>query len=323
LRRKIFKHKVGEEFEVPVIGHGGRFGYEMRGCLTVEDPRKRCIVGSDAAGIQLRALTHYMGDEEYKDVILNGDVHRYNAAKLFGLNSPDDVTPDQRKTAKVFIYAFLLGAGDWKIGDIAGVPEGGFLEISQKDYKWFVKNTRTGEEEFLTEQTLTKRGLIKYVQRVNWKTGEVQGFKRNAKVSEKIAAGARLRQQFLDGLPKLAELIKEAHERADIGYMKGLDGRAVPIPSKHKSLTAYLQSYEAIIMKTAIVLWHKKKDEMGIDAHAVAFVHDELQMDCAIEDADKAGQLFVNCIGEAGRLYSSFIPLDGSYLVGSSWADAH
>lgn len=188
---------------------------------------------------------------------------------------------------------------------------------------WVIKNSRTNEQETVSEETIEKRGLLKYIQRTSWKTGEVLGYKKFAKVSEKIAEGARLRKQFLDGLPKLARLIERAHERADIGYMVGLDGRPVPVPSKHKSLTAYLQSYEAIIMKTAIVLWERRKNEMGLDAHSVAFVHDELQMDCEESIAPIAGQLFVKCIEDAGTMYGSYIPLTGEYLIGESWGDAH
>ena len=76
-------------------------------------------------------------------------------------------------------------------------------------------------------------------------------------------------------------------------------------------------------MKTAIVLWYKRKLEEGLDAHAVAFVHDELQMDCAKKDAKRAGELFTECLLSAGKHYDTFIPTSGEYLVGAHWADCH
>lgn len=69
----------------------------------------RILVGYDGAGLELRMLAHYVNDPEYTKQILDGDIHSYNQ-KLAGLPNRD--------AAKTFIYAFLYGAGDQKIGDI-------------------------------------------------------------------------------------------------------------------------------------------------------------------------------------------------------------
>ena len=52
-----------------------------------------------------------MNDKEYTNEIINGDVHSANQ-KAAGLTTRD--------AAKTFIYAFLYGAGDAKIGSIVG-----------------------------------------------------------------------------------------------------------------------------------------------------------------------------------------------------------
>ena len=85
---------------------------EYRECFTVPEGYK--LVGVDASGLELRMLAHYMRDEKYTDLILNGDIHTYNQ-KAAGL-----ATRDQAKT---FIYAFLYGAGNEKIGSIVGGGE--------------------------------------------------------------------------------------------------------------------------------------------------------------------------------------------------------
>jgi len=82
---------------------------QYRECFIVEPGNK--LVGIDASGLELRMLAHYMRDEKYTDLILNGDIHTYNQ-KAAGLPSRND--------AKTFIYAFLYGAGDAKIGSIIG-----------------------------------------------------------------------------------------------------------------------------------------------------------------------------------------------------------
>ena len=82
---------------------------EYRSCFTVPEGYK--LVGIDASGLELRMLAHYMKDEAYTDLILHGDIHTYNQ-EAAGLPSRND--------AKTFIYAFLYGAGDAKIGSIVG-----------------------------------------------------------------------------------------------------------------------------------------------------------------------------------------------------------
>jgi DNA polymerase I-like protein with 3'-5' exonuclease and polymerase domains len=85
------------------------YGKECRSCWTVADKFK--LVGIDASGLELRMLAHYLNDEEFTDDIINGDIHTANQ-KRAGLKS--------RNQAKTFIYAFLYGAGDAKIGSVIG-----------------------------------------------------------------------------------------------------------------------------------------------------------------------------------------------------------
>jgi DNA polymerase-1 len=75
------------------------------------------LVGTDAEGIQLRIFGHYINDQKFIEALISGnkdegtDPHSLNSAIL----------ECDRDTAKTFIYAFLLGAGDKKIGEILGV----------------------------------------------------------------------------------------------------------------------------------------------------------------------------------------------------------
>ena len=85
------------------------YGHECRSCWTVPVGKK--LVGFDASGLELRMLAHYMKDEDYTNEIINGDIHTANQ-RLAGLES--------RNQAKTFIYALLYGAGDEKLGSVAG-----------------------------------------------------------------------------------------------------------------------------------------------------------------------------------------------------------
>jgi DNA polymerase I len=98
-------HRSPNMAQIP--NSGSEYGAECRSCWTVPEGYK--LVGIDASGLELRMLAHYMNDEDYTNEIINGDIHTTNQ-KLAGLKS--------RNQAKTFIYAFLYGAGDAKIGAV-------------------------------------------------------------------------------------------------------------------------------------------------------------------------------------------------------------
>ena len=85
------------------------FGKEMRSMFCVGEGR--VLVGSDASGLELRCLAHYMNDPDYVELILHGDIHEFNR-EVMGLAT--------RNIAKSVIYCTLYGGGIKKIGETAG-----------------------------------------------------------------------------------------------------------------------------------------------------------------------------------------------------------
>ena len=81
------------------------------------------FVGYDGAGLELRMFAHYVNDPEYTKEIVGGDIHTANQLAA-GLPTRDD--------AKTFIYAFLYGAGDAKLGSIIGGTSKDGAEIRAK-----------------------------------------------------------------------------------------------------------------------------------------------------------------------------------------------
>ena len=100
-------HRAPNVAQVPSVA--SEYGKECRSCWTVRDGYK--LVGIDASGLELRMLAHYMDDKEYTNEVTEGDIHTANQ-KAAGLKSRDQ--------AKTFIYAFIYGAGDAKIGSVVG-----------------------------------------------------------------------------------------------------------------------------------------------------------------------------------------------------------
>ena len=113
-------HRGPNMANIPSVPHGkdgilwkmdGMYAAECRQVFKV--PEGKLLVGTDAAGIQLRVLAHYMNDPVYTEQVIDGDIHTFNMNAL-GRHCKD------RPTAKTFIYAFLLGAGVGKIAEILG-----------------------------------------------------------------------------------------------------------------------------------------------------------------------------------------------------------
>lgn len=97
-----------------VPGNDSPYGHDFRALLHAREGFD--LVGADASGLELRCLAHFMArydDGEYVRELLTGDIHTMNQ-NAAGLAT--------RAQAKTFIYAFLYGAGDEKIGYIAA-PE--------------------------------------------------------------------------------------------------------------------------------------------------------------------------------------------------------
>lgn len=145
--------------------------------------------------------------------------------------------------------------------------------------------------------------------------GQVVGGNRND--------GKRLRRSFLNNLPSFATL-KDRVERATAkGYLKGLDGRKVFIRSEHAALNTLLQSAGAIVMKQALVNLNNKIKENNLDAHFVANVHDEWQIESAGHEAFIVGKHGVESIKQVEHDFNLRCPLDGEYKIGNNWSETH
>jgi len=125
---------------------GSPYGKECRSCWTVPEGRK--LVGIDASGLELRMLAHYMNDPDYIEEVINGDIHTTNQ-NLAGLKTRDQ--------AKTFIYALVYGAGDAKIGSVAG----GGLNKGKELKQTFFKNLPSLKILKEKVQKASERGFLK------------------------------------------------------------------------------------------------------------------------------------------------------------------
>lgn len=263
--------------QVPRVS--SEFGRDCRELFHV--PEGWVQLGADQSGLELRALASDLsglaGDGgNYARIVTQGDVHTTNQMAA-GLSTRDG--------AKTFIYAFLYGAGDEKIGSIVG----------------------KGRE-----------------------------------------AGRKLKAAFLAKTPGLDTLLKIVKGAAKRGFIKGIDGRKIPIRSEHSALNMRLQNAGAVVCKQ----WGCDLDDAlkaagykhGWDGDYVflSWSHDEFQL--AVRDdpslysvryeKDAKGkdvQIVEGPIADAiratgrgaGLPFNFQCPLDVDVKLGRNWAECH
>ena len=233
------------------------YGRELRELFTADDGWT--IVGADSSGNQLRGLCHYVNNDDYTDVVVNGDQHQRNA-DLLGCTRP---------AAKTFLYAYLFGAGDAKLG-----------------------------------QAIT------------------------GKLSRE--AGKRAKEDFAKGIVGLAE-IKEKIEREwrtkefkqGTGWIHGLDGRPLFVPSEHQCLNYLLQCAEGITCKAAVAYSMEKIKREGLRAKPRLFYHDEIAYTAHPDDAARVGEILKESFKEAPKAFGVTCMDGGDYVIGQTYADVH
>lgn len=129
---------------IPVRGELGR---QIRRSF-VPGEAGNVILAADYSQIELRILASMSDDERLVQAFLTGeDIHRATASAVFGVPL-DEVTPDQRRIAKVVNFGIIYGIGEARLAYEAGIsrPEAGqFIANYNRTYagvKAFMDNVR-------------------------------------------------------------------------------------------------------------------------------------------------------------------------------------
>jgi DNA polymerase I-like protein with 3'-5' exonuclease and polymerase domains len=268
-------------------GYAGKYGYESRSLFGAPPGKK--LVGVDADGLELRMLGHYMARFDggaYARAVVDGDkklgtdAHSLNM-KAVGLRTRDG--------AKTWIYAYLYGAGDLKLGTIH------YEDMADEWREKFSAKHPAGR---------AREGAL-------------------------IQLGKKGRRRIESSFPALDALQKEVRSRAKSKNpkLKSLDGRLLHIRAQHSALNTLLQGAGAVVMKKALVLAYDaflaKGWEFGREFAFVLNVHDEFQMEVEPEYAEEVGSIAAEAIRQAGVAFDLRVPLAGTADIGQTWADTH
>lgn len=279
--------------QVPRVG--SPYGAECRALFTTTS--RWVLVGADLSGLELRCLAHFMAlfdGGEYGRIVLEGDIHTVNQVAA-GLPTRND--------AKTFIYAFLYGAGDQKIGSIVAP------EASPEEQK------RIGKK--------LKRSFL----------AKTPALRRLREVVELKVLGFIRKERPLNVNPSYEHMWRQDSAKqwwfkaSAGGSLTGLDGRKLHIRSSHSALNTLLQSAGAVISKVAMIFAYRHLSQCGYvfgkDYAFVAHIHDEIQTECRPEIADEVGRLVVQGMRDAGTFFAFGCPIDGEFKIGNNWKDTH
>lgn len=268
------------------------------------------VVGADQQGLELRGLAHYLSpldDGKYAVIVLDGDPHWLHA-QVMGLAEGDRDKHNKLHViiredgSKRFIYAYIYGCWDVKAGEII--------------YTALVKARRECGE----------AGEALY--RKFFGSADFPSKRKMQKV------GQTIRDAFLnrlDGFSVLKEHLAHNIKQGD-GWIRGLDGRFIPIRSEHSALNFLIQSAGAIVCKRWVVeafdeccrqLRYDFDNPWNGDFVFCLWVHDEIQVWCREEHAEKVAAILCATAKQAGVPYKFRLRLDGEATIGNNWKETH
>ena len=226
-------------------------------------------IDADYSQVELRVLAHISKDENMMHAFLNDeDVHKQAASKVLGIPI-EEVTKEQRSSAKAVNFGIVYGISDFGLSEQLG--------ISRKEAKEYI------------EQYLEKYSGIK---------------------------------KFMD------DIVDEAKSK---GYVETLFHRRRYIPElssnnymvrqfgARAAMNTPIQGTAADIMKIAMINVFNKLKEENLEADLVLQVHDELILECKIEQKDKVAKLLKENMEDALKMA---VPLKVEISEASNWYEA-
>ena len=96
-------------------------------------------LSADYSQIELRLVADFAHDETMIDAFATGkDIHAITAAKIYHKESPEDVTPDERRHAKTANFGILYGISAFGLASRLGIPRGEAKELIDNYFKSFM-----------------------------------------------------------------------------------------------------------------------------------------------------------------------------------------
>tara|TARA_R110002110_G_scaffold171456_5_gene373916 strand:- start:544 stop:2148 length:1605 start_codon:yes stop_codon:yes gene_type:complete len=132
--------------------------------------------------------------------------------------------------------------------------------------------------------------------------------------------GSKLKKKFLDKMPALNRLIETVQDKAERGYLIGLDKRKIAVRAAFSALNTLLQGSGAIVCKQWI---HELHSQFNSETKLVAWVHDEIIIETTKERSDEIAKKAIDSIRRAGQSLQLRVELTGDARIGTNWSEIH
>ena len=201
------------------------------------------ILAADYSQIELRIMAHFSQDPRLIEAFLTGgDVHQQTAAEVFGV-SPEDVTKDQRRSAKAINFGLIYGMSAFGLAKQLGVDRSvaqAYIDRYFDRYpgvKAFMDRTRDRAKELGYVETLMGRRL--HIPDIRSSNGQRRQYAERAAINAPMQGTA-------------ADLIK----RAMIDVHEWIESHAAPVKmimQVHDELVFEVQDQFLPVAQEAIV----------------------------------------------------------------------
>ena len=227
------------------------------------------FIDADYSQIELRVLAHISEDENMVKAFNNDeDIHKQAASKVFGVPM-EEVTKEQRSSAKAVNFGIVYGISDFGLSEQLG--------ISKKQAKNYI------------EQYLEKyNGIKKFMDDV------VENAKENGYVETLFH-----RRRYIPELTSNNYMVRQFGARA--------------------AMNTPIQGTAADIMKIAMINLYGRLLKEKLEAKIVLQVHDELIVECKIEEKEKVKTALKEEMEKAMKL---IVPLKVEISEAENWYEA-
>ncbi len=227
------------------------------------------FIDADYSQIELRVLAHISQDEHMVEAFKNDeDIHKQVASKVLGIPM-DEVTKEQRSSAKAVNFGIVYGISDFGLAEQLG--------ISKKKAKEYI-------DQYLEKYS----GIQKFMNDI------VEDAKQKGYVETLYH-----RRRYITELSSNNYMVRQFGMRA--------------------AMNTPIQGTAADIMKIAMIKVLKKLKDENLDAKLILQVHDELMIECKIEDKEKVKDILKDAMENASKL---IIPLKVEVSEAENWYDA-
>ena len=137
------------------------------------------------------------------------------------------------------------------------------------------------------------------------------------------AKGKEVRAAFIAAIPGLSELLQAVKKRSATGKILAIDGRTLIVDSQHKALNYLLQCSAGVIAKRWLLIADETIKEAGLRAHQLAFIHDEIQYECAQSHIKDMKFTLEHSAIRAGEYYNLRVPIAAEAKSGTNWSEVH